>query len=100
MARGWESKSVESQIELAETRRAASQGAQVDAAAAERNSQRESLLLSRKRVLHDLEKASKPGHRETLQGALDYLDRKLAQLDAAQESSSSPLNKGRPPKAV
>ncbi|HEY6392311.1 MAG TPA: hypothetical protein VIX89_13580, partial [Bryobacteraceae bacterium] len=55
MARGWESKSVEDQIESAEARRAATRGKQLTAMEAERIRQREHLLLSRTRVLHDIE---------------------------------------------
>lgn len=80
MARGWESKSVESQIESAESRRAASQGAKLNAAEAARNQQRESLLLSRTRVLHDLEHAANPRYRQVLEAALKHLDQKLSEL--------------------
>lgn len=44
--------------------------------AAERNS----LELSRTRVLKDLEAATHPRRREQLQAALEHLDRKLAEL--------------------
>ena len=80
MARGWESKSVESQIESAESRRAASQSAKLNAAEAARNQQRESLLLSRTRVLHDLEHAANPRYRQVLEAALKHLDQKLSEL--------------------
>jgi len=80
MARGWESKSVESQIESAESRRAASQSAKLNAAEAAQNQQRESLLLSRTRVLHDLEHAANPRYRRVLEAALKHLDQKLSEL--------------------
>jgi hypothetical protein len=80
MARGWESKSIESQIESAEERRAASRAAMTDPVEAERQRQRESLLLQRTRVVHDLEQARHPRHRETLQAALNHVDQKLAEL--------------------
>lgn len=79
MARGWESKSVESQIEAAESRKKARQAA-MDPAQAEKQRQRDSLLLSRTRILHDLEQAHNPRYRETLQAALKHLDQKLAEL--------------------
>ena len=81
MARGWESKSVESQIESAESRRAASQSAKVSPVEAARIQQRESLLLSRKRVLHDLDNAANPRYKKVLEGALKHLDEKLAELE-------------------
>lgn len=80
MARGWESKSVESQIESADSRRSSSQAQRLSAVEAERNKQRESLLLSRTRVLHDLETAQNPRYREILQAALKHLDDKLTEL--------------------
>jgi len=80
MARGWESKSVESQIESAESRRAAARNAETNAVEAARNQQSQSLLLSRTRVLHDLEHAANPGYRKILEAALKHLDQKLAEL--------------------
>ena len=80
MARGWESKSVESQIESAESRRAASRAAQINAVEAERIHQRESLQLSRTRVLRDLEHAANPRYKKILEDALKHLDQKLAEL--------------------
>ena len=80
MARGWESKSIESQIESAEARRAASHAAMGDPAEAERKRQRESLLLQRTRILRDLEQARHPRHKEMLEAALKHLDQKLAEL--------------------
>jgi len=79
MARGWESKSVESQIEAAEAR-AASKAPRMSAEEAERLRQRESLLLQRRRIEHDLEAAQNPGYREILRAALQHLDGKLAEL--------------------
>jgi hypothetical protein len=80
MARGWESKSVESQIESAESRRAGSRGAEINVIEAERIQQRQSLLLSRTRVLRDLEDANNPRYRKILEAALKHLDEKLAEL--------------------
>jgi len=81
MARGWESKSVEAQIELAESRRSLKQAVVVNAKEAERIKKRESLLLSRTRVLHDLGSANNPRYREILQAALKHLDEKLAEIE-------------------
>jgi len=80
MARGWESKEVESQIEQAEARRTAARN-QISPEEAERKRQRESLELSRKRVLHDLEQASNPRYRSTLEAALKHLDQKMSELE-------------------
>jgi hypothetical protein len=80
MARGWESKSVESQIESAEERAAFAKLPRLTPAEAERKQQRESLLLSRKRVMHDIESSKNPGYRKTLEAALKHLDDKIATL--------------------
>ena len=80
MARGWESKSVESQIESAESRRAAAAAAAVDPVEIERRKKRESLLLSRTRVVHDMEQAHNPRYRDMLEAALKHLDEKLSEL--------------------
>lgn len=80
MARGWESKSIESQQDAAEERRNLQQREQLSPEEAERQQKRESLLLSRARVAHDLENATSPRYRETLQAALTHLDAKLAEL--------------------
>ena len=81
MARGWESKSVESQIESArESRRRTIRARTLSPMEAERAREREGLLMSRTRVLHDLEKASNPRYREMLKAALKHLDDKLAEL--------------------
>lgn len=79
MARGWESKSVESQVEAAESRRA-QRAAPWDPVQLNRQRERESLELSRTRVLRDLASATNPGYRESLQAALAHLEEKLAGL--------------------
>jgi hypothetical protein len=80
MARGWESKSVELQIESATDSRRRASRKPVNPADAERIRQRESLQMSRTRVLHDIETAANPRYREILQAALKHLDDKLAEL--------------------
>ncbi|HTW67686.1 MAG TPA: hypothetical protein VME17_23880 [Bryobacteraceae bacterium] len=80
MARGWESKGVESQIEAAEERAALAKAIRLTAAETERIRQRESLQLSRKRVLHDIETSKNPAYRATLEAALKHLDDKIAAL--------------------
>lgn len=80
MARGWESKHVESQIEAAQSGGAAAQARRITIAEAERNQRRNSLLLSRTRVLRDLEAAQNPRYREILRSALKHLDDKLAEI--------------------
>lgn len=84
MARGWESKSVESQIESAERRRVESERARISQDQLNRQRERESLQLSRTRVLRDLASARGGSYRESLEAALHYLDKKIAALDEGE----------------
>ena len=77
MARGWESKSVESQMEAAEARQAAARQATQSEEEIRQRRERESLELSRKRVLQDLAAARHPRHRQQLQAALAHLESRL-----------------------
>jgi hypothetical protein len=80
MARGWESKAVEEQIETAEVRPASNRMRRTPEEL-EKAGRRDSLLLSRNRVLQDLQQSSNPRYRKILSDALAHLDGKLAQLD-------------------
>lgn len=80
MARGWESKEIESQIEAAEARAAQSRAPQISPAQLQIQRELESLELSRTRVLQDLAAAHNPKYREILQRSLNYLDEKIAAL--------------------
>jgi hypothetical protein len=81
MSRGWESKSVESQMEEAALRRAAPKQTPPTAEQVRIKAERESLELSRKRVLADLAAATHPRRREQLESALKHLEDKLARID-------------------
>jgi len=78
MARGWESKSVESQIEDASSR--ADRGEALTPEERERRQKREGLELSRRRVLQELETARSPVRRTSLQHALAFLDDEIRKL--------------------
>jgi len=80
MARGWKSKDVESQVDAAAERAALAKAPRLTPDEADRKSQRESLQLSRTRVLHDIETSQNPRYRATLQAALKHLDDKIAAL--------------------
>ncbi len=80
MARGWESKSVESQMEAIEERRNVAKAPRLTPEQAARYHERDSLLLQRDRVLHDIAAARHPNHRKTLESALGFLNEKLNQL--------------------
>jgi hypothetical protein len=84
MARGWESKSVADQLEAAEERaREMERRAQVELspAARARQEQLASLKLSRARTLDQLERATRPAHREMLQRTLRALEQQIEELD-------------------
>ncbi len=84
MARGWESKSVESQMETAQERRARKQTeTDLSAEQAQLRQDRDSLLLSMTRVRQELEAATHPRRREQLEAALRHLEEKLAQVGEA-----------------
>ncbi len=76
MARGWESKSIEDQIDAADRRK-------TEAARPRPTSEdieRESLQLQRKRVLSLIEQSRNPRFMEQQRKALSYLDEKLKAL--------------------
>jgi hypothetical protein len=87
VARGWESKSVEEQMDAAESRKAAASQPKVNEAQLRIERQRESIQLSRGRILRELEAARHPRHREQLSQALGFLDAQLAKLQSELESS-------------
>ena len=80
MARGWESKSVESQQEALEDRRALKDKVALSETEVRRQREREALEMSRKRVLNDLAAATSDRYRVQLQAALAHIDRQLEQL--------------------
>ena len=79
MARGWESKSVESQQEAAAGSRP--KGPAVTPEEAARKAERATLMLARTRALADLQKACVPAHRAMLEHAIADLDQRLSALD-------------------
>jgi hypothetical protein len=84
MARGWESKSVEAQMEAAEARASLANRRALAAEEIRLERERESLELSRTRVLQDLESAVNPKYREVLERSLGFLDEKLKALATAK----------------
>ncbi len=89
MARGWESKSVESQMEDAREQRGKAAAPPPDPVEQERRRQRESLELARKRVLHDLESNHTFRMEQMLRASLKALDEKIKELlDAPPKGGS------------
>ncbi|MBL8228391.1 MAG: hypothetical protein JNL98_07940 [Bryobacterales bacterium] len=82
MARGWESKSVESQIESAEERGRLRSQPQLTPEQLALRAKRETLELDRTRVLRDLEAARHPRHQQMVRDALAHVEKLLADLDS------------------
>jgi len=81
MARGWESKSVEAQIDAAEQHhRSAVLNRKPDPEKLNQIRQKETLLLSRTHVLHQLTTAQNPRYKAVLNKALADLDAKLSTI--------------------
>jgi hypothetical protein len=80
MARGWESKDVESQVEAKKTVSAAPSKGPKTPEEMRREQECKDLQLSRIRIMNDLQAATNPNHRKSLEAALAHLDSKIAQL--------------------
>jgi hypothetical protein len=81
MARGWESKSVESQMDSAEQARKTSTPQDTEVQNLPLIRERENLLLSRVRVLHQLEATVNIRYQQMLRKGLADLDSRIAVLD-------------------
>ncbi|MGO9260324.1 MAG: hypothetical protein ACLQU1_29055 [Bryobacteraceae bacterium] len=82
MARGWESKSVEAQIDAAEDRKSAVLLNSPAPDELESIRKKENILLSRTRVVRDLNTAQNPRYRVVLKKALADLDAQLSTFAA------------------
>ena len=78
MARGWESKSIESQQEEAARDRVRKPSLTPEQRAAEER--RRTLQLARTRAAEDLARATAPHHRRMLEQTLTAIDEQLARL--------------------
>ena len=86
MARGWESKSVESQIEDA---RRTDRGEALTPEQREIRRKRDSLELSRRRVLQEMETTRSAVRRASLEQALAFLEGEIGKLDAQGRGSAA-----------
>lgn len=78
MARGWESKSVESQIE--DVRVPFERGEALRAEERRRRQKQEGLELSRRRILTEIEETRSAMRRTSLEQALAFLDEEIRKL--------------------
>ena len=81
MARGWDSKSIESQIESAASEKHKQTKRDRSPAEVEKLREWEGLMLSRTRVLHQMEACRNPRYRVILDKALADLETKLAAFE-------------------
>jgi hypothetical protein len=80
MAKGWESKSAEALAGVFEVRPGTPERNSPDSATLDRIRQKETMLLSRTRILTDLKSAQNPRYRELLNRMLADLNDKLSAL--------------------
>ena len=80
MARGFESKSVQEQWQDAEAAAELKSKPRREPQQIELDKKRESIDLSRRRVMHDLETTTSESRKSSLRAALAHLDAELAKL--------------------
>jgi hypothetical protein len=80
MARGWESKDVEAQVEAIEVPKQKPHSGPKTPEQLMREEQIKDLQLSRIRIVNDLASATHPNHKKSLEAALAHLDKKIADL--------------------
>ncbi len=88
MARGWESKSVESQIESAQPDPGIVGRERLTPEQASAVRKRESLILARTRLLDQLQTCRNPRHRALLETTLAELERTLGRSSAAPKTGA------------
>jgi hypothetical protein len=80
VARGWESKSVEEQVNNRQAESETPSKKKASRLEIERNSKRESILLARSRASRDLQSTQDDRYRALLERTLAHLDSELAKL--------------------
>jgi hypothetical protein len=80
MARGWESKDVEAQVQSKDSPKMSSGKDPKSEQQLLREQDIQQLQLSRTRIANDLTTATHPNHRKSLEAALAHLDKKIADL--------------------
>lgn len=89
MARGWESKSVEEQIDATKAEKEARAKPTLTDLEREWKRRKEGLLLSRTRILKDMESARNPRYRALLERNLAHIDIELAKLEISDLNSGA-----------
>jgi hypothetical protein len=81
MARGWESKSVESQMDDAKEEHSSNSNASITQAEKVKERDRQVLLLARARVLQQIAASTSERYTESRRAALQELEDKIAELE-------------------
>ena len=89
MARGWESKSVESQMETSQSKREETAKKRLTPEVAAALRKKETLLLARAHLQQQMQASQHPRHRVMLQNALTDLEKQLADLGALDRAAGS-----------
>jgi hypothetical protein len=87
MARGWESKSVEDQISDAQAEKDARSKPFLSPDERERQTRKQSLLLSRSQILSRLKLARNARYRAQLEAALTHVDTQLREFESTDTRS-------------
>ena len=91
MARGWESKSVEAQIESAASKETKTREPELTPEQMQTLRDKENLELSRTRVMRELASSTSVRYQDILRKALADLETKLAQLEPATRAKAAAL---------
>jgi TATA-binding protein-associated factor Taf7 len=83
MARGWESKSVADQIEEGKSRQATAANAETSPEERLLKDRLAALQLSKSRLLQQLERATRPNHRNVLLNGLKAVEKELEEVEAS-----------------
>jgi hypothetical protein len=89
MARGWESKSVESQMETLQSERKETAKERLTPEVAAALRKKETLLLARAHLQQQMQASQHPRHRDMLQNALADLEKQLADLGTPDRAAGS-----------
>lgn len=81
MARGWESKAIEEQIGAIEAEKEAKAKPALTDSERERQLRKEGLLLSRTRIIKDMEASRNQRYRALLEQTLAHIDAELAKFE-------------------
>ncbi len=81
MAKGWESKAVESQVQDSETKGRSSRGSKLTPSESETKRRLEVLILSRSRVTRDLESSQNERYKAHLTRALADIEAQISALE-------------------